>query len=325
MPAGHAECPAVAAPAADVDGDGCPEALVVEGGTISAGPARWTLGEPGDLVAVGDWECDGQAAPALLRPATGDVFVFPGWADESEPLTVAARDRLPGRSGNPGRAGRGRLRRPGDRSRVRRIRDRRGSAMTGRCRLLAWTAALVLGLRALHALGAGTLGVPLASADELSAWLDQTPPEVMALAFVRLAALATGWYLAVCTLALALSRPFGRTCVAAAAARATPAVVRRIASGGGSLGLAAGTLLGALPSATVATSPLAPTPAAALPVEHVQSPGQATATMIAQRPGHTHRRHDPPPRRGVATGTPGTRAGPRSRRRSVVLVDGRGR
>ncbi|MGH9228448.1 MAG: hypothetical protein ACRD07_06895 [Acidimicrobiales bacterium] len=95
-PAGHGACPAVAAQAADVDGDGCPEALVVEGGTISAGPVRWTLGQPGDVIAVGDWECDGRAAPALLRPATGDVFVFPGWAAESEPVTVEARDRLPG-------------------------------------------------------------------------------------------------------------------------------------------------------------------------------------------------------------------------------------
>jgi hypothetical protein len=98
-PAGHSACPAIDAPAADVDGDGCPEALTVGGGTISAGPARWTLGEPGDVVAVGDWECDGQAAPALLRPATGDVFVFPRWAAEREPLTVEARDRLPGAVG----------------------------------------------------------------------------------------------------------------------------------------------------------------------------------------------------------------------------------
>jgi len=95
-PAGHAECPEAAAPAADVDGDGCPEGLVVGGGTISAGPVRWALGQPGDLIAVGDWACDGHAAPALLRPATGDVFVFPGWAAEGEPVTVEARDRLPG-------------------------------------------------------------------------------------------------------------------------------------------------------------------------------------------------------------------------------------
>jgi len=99
VPAGRAECPAMDAPAADVDGDGCREAVVVDGSTISAGSARWTLGEPGDLVAVGDWECDGQHAPALLRPATGDVFVFPGWAAEREPLTVEAHDRLPGAVG----------------------------------------------------------------------------------------------------------------------------------------------------------------------------------------------------------------------------------
>ncbi len=151
--------------------------------------------------------------------------------------------------------------------------------MTGRWRFLTWTAALVIGLRALHALGAGALGVPLASAEDLSAWLDRTRPEVMAVAFVRLAALATGWYLAVCTLALALTRPFRRTRVASAAARATPAAIRRLVSGGGGLGLAAGSLLGALPSAGVAPAALAPRPAAASAVEVMQSPGPPTATM----------------------------------------------
>jgi len=87
---GHVGCVAVPAPAADVDGDGCPEALAVEGHAVSAGDARWTLGEPGDLVAIGDWDCDGVASPALLRPATGDVFVFPIWAPEGAPATVAA-------------------------------------------------------------------------------------------------------------------------------------------------------------------------------------------------------------------------------------------
>jgi hypothetical protein len=95
-PAGQAGCPGVAAPAADVDGDGCPEELVVDRGGVTAGSARWTLGEPGDVVAVGDWDCDGRATPALLRRATGDVFVFPGWAAEGEPVTVEARDHLPG-------------------------------------------------------------------------------------------------------------------------------------------------------------------------------------------------------------------------------------
>ena len=151
--------------------------------------------------------------------------------------------------------------------------------MTGRWRLLAWTAALALTLRALHALGAGALGVPLSSVEDLSGWLDRTPPEVMAVAIVRLVALAAGWYLAVCTLALALTRPFGRTRVASAAARATPAVIRRLVAGGGGLGLAAGTLVSGLPSMGMAPSALAPRPAAASIVGAMQDPGPPTATM----------------------------------------------
>jgi LysM domain len=151
--------------------------------------------------------------------------------------------------------------------------------MTGRWRLLAWTAALALGLRGLHALGAGPIGVPLSSADDLSAWLDRTPPEVMAVAIVRLVAVAAGWYLAVCTLALTLTRPVGRSRVASAAARATPAIVRRLVVGGGGLGLAAGTVVGALPSTMVAPAPLAPRPAAASIVRAMEDPGPPTATM----------------------------------------------
>jgi hypothetical protein len=151
--------------------------------------------------------------------------------------------------------------------------------MTGRWSLLAWTATLAIGLRVLHALGAGTLSIPMTSGQELSAWLDRTPPEVMALALVRLVALAAGWYLSACTLALALTRPFGRTRVAAAVARATPGVLRRLVSGGGSLGLAAGTLLGALPCPGLGPAPLAPTPAAASVIDALQNPGPETATM----------------------------------------------
>jgi hypothetical protein len=151
--------------------------------------------------------------------------------------------------------------------------------MTPRLRLLAWAAALALGLRALHALGAGPLDVPVASADELAAWLDRTSPEVMALAIVRLVALAAGWYLGVCTLALTLTRPVGRTRVASATARATPAIVRRLVTGGGGLGLAAGTLVGALPSAMAVPAPLASRPAAASIVGAMQDPNPPTATM----------------------------------------------
>jgi hypothetical protein len=151
--------------------------------------------------------------------------------------------------------------------------------MSGRWRLLAWTAVLALGLRGLHALGAGPLRVPLSSVHDLSAWLDRTPPEVMAVAIVRLVALAAGWYLAVCTLALTLARPVARSRVASAAARATPAILRRLVVGGGGLGLAAGTAVGALPSTLVAPAPLAPRPAAAAIVGAAQDASPPTATM----------------------------------------------
>jgi hypothetical protein len=151
--------------------------------------------------------------------------------------------------------------------------------MSSRWRLLAWTAALALGLRGLHALGAGPLGVPTSSADDMAAWLDRTPPEVMAVAIVRLLALAAAWYLAVCTLALTLTRPVGRTRVASAVARATPAIVRRLVTGGGGLGLAAGTLVGTLCSTVVAPAPLAPRPAAASTDGAAQEPNSPTATM----------------------------------------------
>jgi hypothetical protein len=90
------DCPDAAGPAADIDGDGCPEVLAVEGDTVDAGVARWSLGEPGDLVTVGDWDCDGEASAALLRPSSGDVFVFSAWADQGEPVTVSSTRRVDG-------------------------------------------------------------------------------------------------------------------------------------------------------------------------------------------------------------------------------------
>jgi hypothetical protein len=89
-------CPDVTPPAADVDDDGCREALLVDGSTVDAGVARWSLGKPGDVAVVGDWDCDGHASAALLRPSTGDVFVFERWADADEPVTVASAERVAG-------------------------------------------------------------------------------------------------------------------------------------------------------------------------------------------------------------------------------------
>ena len=40
---------------------------------------RYALGRTGDIVVVGDWNCDGSPTPALLRPTTGAVAVFGHW------------------------------------------------------------------------------------------------------------------------------------------------------------------------------------------------------------------------------------------------------
>jgi hypothetical protein len=43
------------------------------------------VGAPGDAVALGRWSC-GSATVALLRPATGEVFRFEGWASADRPV-----------------------------------------------------------------------------------------------------------------------------------------------------------------------------------------------------------------------------------------------
>lgn len=82
----------------DVDGDGCPDAVVVEGRLATIGDRHVEIGVDGDVVALGDWDCDGIDTPALLRPATGEVFVFPSWALD-EPVTVDHVIVVPGALG----------------------------------------------------------------------------------------------------------------------------------------------------------------------------------------------------------------------------------
>jgi hypothetical protein len=141
-----------------------------------------------------------------------------------------------------------------------------------RSRLVVWAAVLVVGLRALHALGGGGLAVPLGSVDAFADWLDHTPPAVMTMALVRTAGLAAGWYLAACTAVAVLARGLGWARPTALVARVSPAFVRRIVSGGGGLGLAAGALLGSTP--LVALDGATPAAAAEAP-----SPPGSTATM----------------------------------------------
>jgi hypothetical protein len=71
----------------------------LEAGELTVAGTRYRLGLPGDEVLVDDWDCDGTATPALLRPSTGEVFVFPRWIESGETtvspiLQVAGADDL---------------------------------------------------------------------------------------------------------------------------------------------------------------------------------------------------------------------------------------
>ena len=58
----------------------------------AAGPAplvdhegvRYEVGEVGDLVVVGDWDCDGSVTPGVVRTGDGSVWIFDRWASGGE-------------------------------------------------------------------------------------------------------------------------------------------------------------------------------------------------------------------------------------------------
>jgi hypothetical protein len=83
---------------ADVDGDGCDEEVSFGDGVLTAGSVRMRVGTPGDQIALGRWTC-GQVAVALLRPSTGEVFRFDGWATPASSVPALALGRIEGAVG----------------------------------------------------------------------------------------------------------------------------------------------------------------------------------------------------------------------------------
>ncbi len=54
---------------------------------------RYAVGQSGDSAAIGDWDCDGAETAAILRPHSGQVYLFDTWPTDSEtarvtPLTI---------------------------------------------------------------------------------------------------------------------------------------------------------------------------------------------------------------------------------------------
>lgn len=95
-PSPHSNCRQVSEPAATLPGDECPAPVSASGRTVFVGARHFELGRPGDVVAVGAWRCDASVIPALLRPSTGEIFLFTTWASPGHDVTVHPAAVVPG-------------------------------------------------------------------------------------------------------------------------------------------------------------------------------------------------------------------------------------
>ena len=80
----------------DLDGDGCPDLVEIDGTRVTVAGVRFEVGEQGDRVEVADWNCDGRPTAATVRPGTGEIFVFSRWVADDEPVTVTPTTVVPG-------------------------------------------------------------------------------------------------------------------------------------------------------------------------------------------------------------------------------------
>jgi hypothetical protein len=80
---GPRACPPAGAAHADLLGTGCAQAVTWSGEVLTVAAAsgtpveRFHLGRPGDRLVLGRWACSPLATPALYRPATGELLLYP--------------------------------------------------------------------------------------------------------------------------------------------------------------------------------------------------------------------------------------------------------
>jgi hypothetical protein len=106
----------------DVDGDGCTvvgvyeQQVLADGSTtmvlsieLAGEPKRFGMGEPGDQLLLGDWDCDGVDTPGLYRVSRGEVQYFNVWPtvadqayqpDATEPAPGGGQASLVERAGD---------------------------------------------------------------------------------------------------------------------------------------------------------------------------------------------------------------------------------
>jgi hypothetical protein len=65
-------------------------------GVLTVGTDRFALGGPGDAVVLGRWTCGRSSTVALLRSATGNVWVFPRWPAPGAPVRAVAAGHVAG-------------------------------------------------------------------------------------------------------------------------------------------------------------------------------------------------------------------------------------
>lgn len=73
---------------------GCSHRVSISGRIVTIDGQRYEVGEPGDLLAVGSFGCQGDATVVVLRPRTGAVFAFGEVGDV--PQDVPAVATVPG-------------------------------------------------------------------------------------------------------------------------------------------------------------------------------------------------------------------------------------
>ena len=61
------------------------------GTVLEHGGRLYGVGAPGDFVETGDWDCDGEPTPAIVRPSTGDVVLFDAWPAPHRSISMPVR------------------------------------------------------------------------------------------------------------------------------------------------------------------------------------------------------------------------------------------
>lgn len=92
-------CPPGPTGGPDVDGDRCGDDVRIDDDVVIVDGRRYRVGAPGDVIALGDWDCDGIATAAVLRPSTGSVHVFAAWAAPGQRASAVVLGTVDGATG----------------------------------------------------------------------------------------------------------------------------------------------------------------------------------------------------------------------------------